>query len=292
MGSLAWLNSEVLERLLGFPYHKLADVASAPESYYREREITRGAKTRYLRIPIQPLRTIQHRLHRRVFATLKPHPAAFATKGRGVLDAVRLHAGNRWFFHADIQDFYPSVRTAFVVERLQSLGVSKEHAELLGGLVTVNDELPQGAPTSASTGEIALYPLDERLSRLVSPHKLVYTRYADDLAVSGGTHLRDRFIPKILEIIEDCGWELNGKGGLFGPKERHLLLGLVVNTRMDVPEEVYAKLRSLIGLIQEGAFVPDSRELSSVKGTIGWVKLVRAEQGLLLERELEVALRG
>jgi hypothetical protein len=218
---------------------------------------------------------------------MEPHSAAFATKGRGVLDAVRLHVGNRWFFHSDIHDFYPSVRTSFVIERFCTLGISPELAELLAALVTVGDQLPQGAPTSASVGEITLYPLDERLSRLVTPHKLVYTRYADDLAISGGKHLRDRFVPKILDIIKDCGWRLNDKGGLFGPNQRHLLLGLVVNAQMDLPDETYAKMRSIIQLIQNGRYAPITQEISSLRGTINWIKTVRPERGLVLEREFE-----
>jgi len=280
INSLSFTNDlRRLERTLGERLDDLHQIAESIREHYREKLEWRKGKERRLLIPSWRLKLIQIRLHRHVFRRLAPHPAAYAVRGRGAVRAAERHRGNRWFYHRDIKDFYPSVSTAFVRQRFLNLGVHDATADLLSKLVTVEDQLPQGAPTSPAVGEIALRRLDIRISRLVDGHGLVYTRYLDDITVSGGQHLRDRFVDRIDEIIADCGWTLNSKGGLAGPDQSHKMLGLTVNQHLGVPRAMYDQVRQIIKLAQKGSVSLTSTERQSLRGKINWISTVNPRMG-------------
>jgi RNA-directed DNA polymerase len=72
--------------------------------------------------------------------------------------------------------------------------------------------LPQGAPTSAALANLAAFGLDRRLAGLASRLGARYTRYADDLALSGGRELKgraSRIGSFVAEIARDEGFRVN-----------------------------------------------------------------------------------
>src|SRR5690606_10313195 len=44
--------------------------------------------------------------------------------------------------------------------------------------------LPQGAPTSPLLANLAVFGMDREIMEIATEHDLVYTRYADDIALS------------------------------------------------------------------------------------------------------------
>jgi RNA-directed DNA polymerase len=277
---------QALEKLTGLSVAKLEDIAASPEQHYQERVEWVKGKQRRLLVPNWNLKLVQIRLRLNLFRHLPPHEAAYAVRGRGAVRAATVHVGRRWFYHRDIKDFYPSVSGACVRERLIELDAAVSIANLLAGLLTVHNQLPQGAPTSPVLGEIALRRMDTRITGLLHDHGLVYTRYADDITVSGGRHLADRFASKLDQIIAECGWTINGKGGIFGPDERHEMLGLKVNHKLAVSDELFERAKYTVRLARKGVIELDEAQLHSLSGTIDWITVVDPMAGQRLRREL------
>ena len=72
--------------------------------------------------------------------------------------------------------------------------------------------LPQGAPTSPAMANLAAFGLDRRLTGLARAYAVTYTRYADDLAFSGGHRLgrhAPTFIRRVTAIVGAEGFAVN-----------------------------------------------------------------------------------
>ncbi len=95
--------------------------------------------------------------------------------------------------------------------------------------------LPQGAPTSPLLANLAVRELDERLTQHALDHDMIYTRYADDIALS--TQRKDftreeavTVIGKVLREFEREGLRPHhAKTRLVPPGARKLVLGLAVD---------------------------------------------------------------
>ena len=74
--------------------------------------------------------------------------------------------------------------------------------------------LPQGAGTSPGLSNQVARRLDRRLAGLVNRMGLIYTRDADDLALSGDENLKDRIgylLARVRHIAQDEGFRVNEK---------------------------------------------------------------------------------
>jgi len=281
-----------LAEMAGTTEGRLRSLANDPTAHYRKRpHYDRNGKRRVLTIPSRELKHVQRCLLQNLLDRLTPHPAAACVRGRGAVWMMHRHKRHPFLLNLDIADFFPSVSRWRVFEGLARLGL--RDAELLSHLLTVNDELPQGAPTSVSIGDIALFTLDRRIWGLARAEGLVYSRYVDDLAVSGGRRLQTRFQPVISRFAMEEGWELNAKGRLVGPRERHTVLGAIVNAEPNVSQRYYSEVRSGLRLIERGRAHPTSEELNRLRSRVAWIKHVNptkgAALGFLLTRAIAAA---
>ena len=110
--------------------------------------------------------------------------------------------------------------------------------------------LAQGAPTSPALANLAAYRLDARLSGLARKLDAVYTRYADDLAFSGGDRLR-RFAKRLQTLVAviafEEGFAVNFRKCRFMPASvRQELAGVVVNAKTNGRREDFDTLKAIL----------------------------------------------
>jgi hypothetical protein len=142
------------------------------------------------------------------------HPAAHGfLKGHSIKTFAAPHVGKRVVLRMDLRDFFASISGPRVQAFFRTAGYPDAVADLLGGICTnaaprrmwkqagkdldpltmaearalyAWPHLPQGAPTSPALANLCAWRVDCRLSGLAEAAGAVYTRYADDLAFSGG----------------------------------------------------------------------------------------------------------
>lgn len=244
MGVLAWLGQDQAERCLGAPFSELQQIAETAERHYRRQLVEVNGKERRLLIPRPQLRRLQGSICKKILARVSPHHAAYCCRGKGALQAATAHLRHPYLLHLDIAAFFPSVTPDRVNDTWRRLGISPVVAHVLAGLTTVYGQLPQGASTSVGIGNLVLYPLDCRIAGLCRREGLTYTRYVDDIAISGGKRLK-RVQRTVSKIVIDEGWRTNDKGGLLGPDRRHRYVGIVINTRPNVDPSYISDLYRL-----------------------------------------------
>lgn len=110
--------------------------------------------------------------------------------------------------------------------------------------------MPQGAPTSPALANLCAYRLDCRLAALAAALGGCYTRYADDLAFSGGPELERgarRFQVLVCLIALEEGFEVRTRKSRFMRRGvRQQLAGVVVNAHPNVRRDEYDRLKAIL----------------------------------------------
>jgi len=220
---------------LGLTSEFVAKAINAPESLYREFALKKKlGGTRRILVPYPSLHQAQTWVKREILDTLPVSSSAHAyRKGSSIVKNAEVHANKRSVLTIDLQDFFGTIKKNWIINTFRQLGYSPQVAFYLASICCHSDHLPQGAPTSPVLSNLVCRTLDSRLHGLSKSASLAYTRYADDLAFSGA-HIPKRFLRKVTEIVNDCGFETNDiKTKLMTSANRKVVTGINV-TREDL----------------------------------------------------------
>jgi RNA-directed DNA polymerase len=246
-----------------------SDAPDGPLRHYHYRWLPkRSGAWRLLEIPKARLKAIQRRLLHEILERIPVHDAAHGyRRGRSVATYVTPHAGQQIVLRFDLRDFFPSVCASRVCALFRTAGYPLPIARLLTGLCTnvAPDEvcvaapgsrryavphLPQGAPTSPALANLCAFRFDRRLSALAESLEARYTRYADDLAFSGGETLERaarRVQVLVCRIALEEGFEVHTRKSRFMRRAvRQQLAGVVVNAHPNVSRDEYDRLKAIL----------------------------------------------
>lgn len=204
-------------------------------------------------------------------------------KGQSIVSNAAPHAGADFVFNVDIDCFFPSISAARVQELFESLGYNSKTASQLTALTTVNGALPQGAPSSPQIANLICQRLDQRLQAFSEKHGFVYTRYCDDITVSGHGSFRGRQ-RTVFDIIESEGFVVNqNKVRLAYRGQRQEVTGLVVNSFVNLPRERRRLIRAMVHRFGAGECErwEDLVLSARLHGQLSYLKMVRPEDRLL-----------
>ena len=173
-------------------------------------------------------------------------------KNMSIVDNARKHVGKELVINIDIKDFFPSVTYADVFLMFIYIGYRKDVAHLLTKLCTnAENVLPQGSPASPSISNHILLKLDKRLGKLAESIGADYSRYADDITISGRKGV-STIIPLVEKIVEEEGFQVNkNKTRLQYNNQRQEVTGLIVNKKISVSMEIENEIRNAIYFIKK-----------------------------------------
>ena len=173
------------------------------------------------------------------------HTSAFAyIKERSIMDCLKKHQKQEslWYLKTDFSGFFPNTTLDFTMKMLAMIFPLSEickredgYAELKKAISLgfLNGGLPQGTVLSPMLTNVFMIPIDHKLFGELTARKLVYTRYADDIYISG----QEKFPYKdIVGLITDtlkefeAPWIIKKEKTRFGNRKgRNWNLGLMIN---------------------------------------------------------------
>jgi retron-type reverse transcriptase len=274
-----------LSRLLLVAPAEITEVIQNRHRYYRN--IRRGkadGSVRILRVPEGPLKLLQDKIRRHVLDQIAALDCVHGgVKGRSVMTNAKPHVGKRIVFTLDVKNFFPGVGPRTVNTIFRALGFGAEALDALVDATTWDDQLPQGAPTSVGIANLAMYRVDVRLSHLARQQGFAYTRYVDDLALSGSRRILD-FRRLTQRIVEEEGFRVNAAKLKTMPAGiRQLVTGIVVNEKMNLPREQRDLIRGRVLRITPSS--PRSQVINErIRGQLAWLSSVNPQQALRLQR--------
>jgi RNA-directed DNA polymerase len=155
----------------------------------------------------------------------------------------------------------------------EALGFRDEAASLLVNSTTWDGQLPQGAPTSSAIANLSMTRVDVRLEGLAATQGFDYTRYVDDLTISGPGRLK-KFRGLIQKVVEEEGFRVNPEKILtMHSGERQVVTKIVVNTKLNLTREDRKDIR--LKALQHAATPRRIRSNGeSLKGQLSWLQSV------------------
>jgi RNA-directed DNA polymerase len=238
-----------LRRLLSLNKSDFKRLYYAKKNQYKTIEIPKnnGTGNRTLSIPSNDLKYIQRWILDNILykVDISTHAVGFV-KGKSVVENASYHVNQEFILKMDIKNFFPSITANRVFGLFKSLGYSSSVAITLTNLCTYNDSLPQGAPTSPYISNLICRKLDMRLEKLCYKRNLKFSRYADDITISGGRKVKST-INYVEKILEEEGFLVNDhKTRTIFKSQRQQVTGIVVNEKLSVPNYIYRVLRQEI----------------------------------------------
>lgn len=247
-------NVDHFSKLVGVKPEYLYFMANGQKHYYRSFRIPKSnGKTRQISAPLPLLKGVQSFILSEILCKLSCHPCAKAyIKKHSLKDNAKFHRNQAKLLKVDIQDYFPSLRVERVYNFFQGLGYSKVLSGLFASLCTLSGGLPQGAPTSPYLSNLLTKQLDQQLFEYCRDNgSLRYTRYADDISISGSFEPRD-VISKVYKMIECNGLVPNkAKTHVIGPNMQQNVTGIVVNKKLQVPKTYRKRIRSDVYYIRK-----------------------------------------
>lgn len=249
------LNRTHLASMLGTSLTELYQLTRNPGRHYHIFHIGKSdGKKREIQAPVAKLKTVQRKILDTILhpVPLNNHAEGFRP-GRSIVSNAGHHMGNTIVLKMDLHQFFPSISSHRVHGMFASLGYPRQVARLLSDLSCLNDALPTGAPTSPAIANILCRRLDKRFVNLGRKTGFSYSRYADDLTISGNEEHIVKMIPFYREIIDQEGFRMNeGKLRILRSGKRQTVTGLVVNEKPNISKNTRKMLRAVLHNCRQG----------------------------------------
>ena len=221
---------------------------------YREIEISKRNRDEFrnLSIPSIRLKYIQRWILDNILykVPISNYAMGFAPF-KSISNNASPHVQKEYILKVDIKDFFPSISSERVYGLFRSMGYCRSVSIVLTNFCTYNNKLPQGAPSSPHISNLLCRKLDIRISILCENLGLAYTRYADDITISGGKKIKS-IISLIYSILREEGFEPNlQKSKVIYKSQRQTVTGITVNNKLAISKELSRNIRQEIHFMKK-----------------------------------------
>lgn len=233
---------------LGFSPQLVTRIIKNKNEYYRTFKIEKkSGGYRIVSSPRTYLKVILRYVKSNLLADLVIHESVHSyRKDRSFVSNAVQYENNKYVLNIDLEDYFSSITIHKVRKILRDNGFSYYGSIFLSTLCTLDNVLPQGAPTSPIISNAVLYELDNSMFRYCKKNNLNYTRYSDDITISGDSRGNvDKAKSRLIAMIGSAGFRVNNKKvRLMTYKKQQIVTGVVVNSIATPPRSEMRKIRA------------------------------------------------
>lgn len=260
-------NSSHIAALIGYKDSYFRRAVYSTEYFYRSFFINKknGTKRR-IQEPLPSLKEIQHWILDKILYKIEVSKFAKAyLPNKSLKDNVRFHRNQETVICLDIENFFESISLNNVIEFFIEIGYSETVASMLAKLCCLDKKLPQGAPTSPQLSNILMRDFDKKVSQLCIKNNLRYTRYADDITISG--KFDSKFIIEGVEkeVIKNRLSLNKNKTRVMNKGSQQIVTGIVVNEKIQTPKYFRKEIRQEVYYIKKYGLTNHLRKINCNK---------------------------
>ncbi|WP_197078330.1 retron St85 family RNA-directed DNA polymerase [Hoeflea sp. IMCC20628] len=226
-------------------------IDTAPARYRVYPIEKRSGGERMIAQPSRELKAIQRFILREKLSSFPVHHCAMAyEEHRSIYANAQMHKNTRAILKLDFQEFFPSLKVAdweMLVSKLKPNAINISDIKLYSKILFWGQQkgskfprcLSIGAPTSPKMSNLLMFDFDSIVAEKAIEHGLNYSRYADDITISGDSTLKittlERDIQKLVRSMKSPRLTFNEeKRGLYTKGQRRMVTGLIITPAKDV----------------------------------------------------------
>lgn len=261
---------------------------SAPYRYRHYTVEKKSGGERHIYHPSPALKAVQRWLVHAPLMSLPVHECVYSyVKGRNIGLNAQVHAHSNFFVRFDFKDFFPSITSDVLgafLRKSRDQGTIQLDDEAIAAVVRFACRAPSGsgrlalsigAPSSPFLSNAILFDFDSEVSDRARRAGLLYTRYADDVYISGrsGAALSEfeavfrEIVRKRLPFIS-----INEEKVAYRSRKRRVTVtgvNITSDRRVSVGRDLKRALRTKLFLALRGDLPAEDH--SSLRGSIAYV---------------------
>lgn len=291
-------NKKKLESLLTIEPGDLRNIQHTIKYHSFDIEKKNSAEKRRITAPERTLKAVQKRILSLLQYIERPSWLISGEKGKCYIDNGLAHLNANYMLAIDIKKFYDNCRRngvyRFFIDRMQT---APDVAEILTNIVTHNNGIPTGCPTSQLIAYYAYEDMFRQISQCAESYGCIFTLYVDDMTFSSCDPFAWQKLAREVDIIlRRFGHRPKySKVKFYSKATAKPITGTIItsNHNMDVPNQLQKKVydnfqtlkvldeqckleeaaktkQKLIGQIQASRNIDDSRfpEIYRITNTI------------------------
>jgi RNA-directed DNA polymerase len=274
-----------LRQHLGRDLTELVALADEAPKHYQPFDIYKGLrkdgteKWRHIDNPDRELKDVQTLLQKKILRPVAlglPDYMTGGLPGRSIIDNAWPHLGQPAIVALDIESCFPNISHKMVFSAWrQGLGFSTDVASLLTKLTTLQNRLPQGAPTSPVLCNLVLQNVAAQIFELASASGCNFTLYIDDITLSGPRKETAALIEPIIRLLGGHNLAVSrDKISIMDSNEIQKVTGVKVNQSLKVTREKNEQIRAFILAVAAKGCAATKHEVNAMWGMIHFVKSV------------------
>ena len=208
-------------------------------------------KWRHIDNPLPELKKIQRKINKVLLSgVIKSLPNSI-TGGRAsqsIFTNASHHINQEAVATIDLKDCFPKTNNLRIFRVWRNyLKNGIQISDILTKLTTFQRRLPQGAPTSSSLCNLALFPLHLKILNYCIDNELNLTQFVDDITISGKAKSVRQAINRVILLIQSEGYAVRKrKVKVMLANKQQKITGLIVNRKISISSKFIESVRKEI----------------------------------------------